>query len=282
MTALVYGFGDFFGAVASRKIKPLLVTGMAGWSGLVMLLGLLLSGALDAHFSTISIIAGAVGSVFSAFGLFCLYQALAIGPISIISPLAAVVGAIVPAIVGGVALHERFGLVDWLAIGVVLIAIILVAYHPDGHHSQRPSARGIGFGVGAGIGIGVVLVMLHLPPASDGIAAITLMRAENATILGAVAISLILRGKAGKQDFADISVSMWFTVLATGVLDAVANLLFVFASGMGSLTVVSVLTSLYPLGTIFLARVVLKERLALNQLVGVLLALGASAMLALN
>jgi drug/metabolite transporter (DMT)-like permease len=57
--------------------------------------------------------------------------------------------------------------------------------------------------------------------------------------------------------------------------------LFVLASRLGTLTVVSVLTALYPLGTILLARFVLKEKLAISQSVGVALALGACLLLAL-
>lgn len=69
-------------------------------------------------------------------------------------------------------------------------------------------------------------------------------------------------------------------MLATGVFDSGANLLFVLAVRQGSLTVVSVLTALYPLGTILLARFVLKEKLAISQSIGIVLALGATALLA--
>jgi len=281
-TGLVYGFADFFGAVASRKLRPILVTGLAGWAGLLALIAAVAIGWLPAHISTPSLWAGIGGGVFSAIALASLYQALAIGPISIVSPLAAVVGALVPAAVGAAFLGESFGPLSWLAIGLVLVAIVLVAYHPQGHSAPRPSTRGLAFGAIAGLGIGVVLVCLHAAPATDGVAAILLMRATNAVILGGVVVILMSRGKANLKTFTDMSVSMWLTIFATGLLDAAANVLFVFASRIGSLTVVSVLTSLYPLGTILLARLVLKEKLATNQLVGIFLALGASALLAIR
>ena len=280
-TALIYGFADFFGAIASRKHRPVLVAGLAGWVGLAALLALTSVGVFHANYSPDSIRYGLIGGVFSAFGLACLYQALAIGPISILSPLAAVTGAILPAVFGATVLGEKFGTASWIAIVLVLFAIVLVAYHPEGSQTMRPNLRGIAFGLGAGIGIGVVLVVLHLAPSRDGVAAITLMRAMNASLLGLVLLGQLVAGKAKLREFSDISVSMWLTISATGVFDAGANLLFVLASGLGSLTVVSVLTSLYPLGTILLARLVLKERLAINQGLGIALALGASVLLAL-
>ena len=280
-TALIYGFADFFGALASRKLRPILVTGLAGWAGLLCLLALTSVGAFHANYSSQSVQWGLVSGLFSAIGLACLYQALAIGPISILSPLAAVVGAIVPAVIGAAFLHEQLGSMSLLAVGLVLVAIVLVAYHPDPTRISRPSAKGLLFGVGAGLGISGVLVTLHLAPASDGVAAIILMRAENAAILGAVVLALLLARKTSLKDFTALGGRMWLTILATGVFDATANVLFVAASGLGGLTVVSVLTSLYPLGTILLARFVLKEKLAPSQAIGIALALGASALLAL-
>ncbi|MEY4411720.1 MAG: hypothetical protein RLZ69_1294 [Actinomycetota bacterium] len=280
-TALVYGFADFFGALASRKLKPILVTGLAGWAGLICLLALTQVGAFHANYSPDSILWGLVSGIFSAVGLACLYQALAIGPISILSPLAAVVGAVVPAGFGAAFLGEQLRPLALVAVLLVLIAIVLVAYHPDPTRITRPSARGIGFGVGAGLGIGGVLVTLHLAPPSDGVAAIVLMRAENAAILGVVVLILLATRRAKLSDFAGLGGRLWLTILATGVFDATANVLFVAASGLGGLTVVSVLTSLYPLGTILLARLVLKEKLAPSQAIGIALALGASALLAI-
>jgi drug/metabolite transporter (DMT)-like permease len=76
------------------------------------------------------------------------------------------------------------------------------------------------------------------------------------------------------------SAKIWLAVILTGFLDSSANLFFTIASRQGSLSVVSVLTALYPLGTIILARIFLKEKIARSQMVGIALALGASAVLA--
>jgi drug/metabolite transporter (DMT)-like permease len=80
---------------------------------------------------------------------------------------------------------------------------------------------------------------------------------------------------------AKISTKVWLTVAAAGALDATANILFTLASRSGSLTVTGVLTALYPLGTILLARIVLKEKVAGIQKIGITLTLGASLILAL-
>jgi drug/metabolite transporter (DMT)-like permease len=68
---------------------------------------------------------------------------------------------------------------------------------------------------------------------------------------------------------------------AAGVLDSVANLLFLLAARSGDLTVVAVITALYPAGTVLLARGVLAERIHRGQLVGLGTAVAAVSLLAL-
>ena len=68
--------------------------------------------------------------------------------------------------------------------------------------------------------------------------------------------------------------------VAGGVVDASANILLLIGLRIGDLSVMSVLTALYPAGTIILAAIVLKERIAPVQWVGLVLALAATGMLA--
>lgn len=69
---------------------------------------------------------------------------------------------------------------------------------------------------------------------------------------------------------------------AAGVLDSVANLLFLFAARSGDLAVVATITALYPAGTVLLARSVLAERVHRGQLVGLGIAAVAVSLLALT
>jgi drug/metabolite transporter (DMT)-like permease len=93
----------------------------------------------------------------------------------------------------------------------------------------------------------------------------------------------VLRGKkaAAEGNSEPLTSRVWLTVAAAGVLDAGANIFFTLASRSGTLTVVGVLTALYPLGTILLARLVLKEHVATPQKVGIAISLTASLLLAL-
>ena len=279
-TALVYGFADFFGAIASRRLRPVLVTGLAGWAGLVLLLGAVAIGGFHASFTSAAVFWGLLGGIFSTIGLSCLYRALAIGPISIVSPLSAVVGGLIPSIVGVALLGESFGWAKWLALALIFVAVILVAAVKS-HSPSRPSLAGVLFGTGAGLGIAGVLICLHLAPASAGLAPVILMRAENGIALGGFMLLLLATGRANRSEFNSLGAKMWLAIAATGMLDATANVLFVIGSQAGTLTVISVLTALYPAGTILLARFVLKEKLSAVQFTGIVLALGASLLLAL-
>lgn len=279
-TALVYGFADFFGALASKKIQPVVVTFWAGVSGLALLLTASLF--MGASYNTASIWCGIVGGLASAFAMTCLYAALAIGPISIISPLSAVVMAIVPMIVGFTQ-GDRFSVWGWVGLGGILVAVVLVGFVP-GDDVRLPSAKGLLLGIGAGIGMGAVLLALAAAPHDSGLASAAVLRAVSACLLGCYLLLTLARSKSVAPVVRPPSMKpatlVWFAVLATGLLDSSANLFFTLASREGSLSVVSVLTALYPLGTIILARVFLKEKIAKTQLIGIMLALGCSALLA--
>ena len=289
-TSLVYGFADFFGALGSRRIRPVVVTFWSGLSGLALLLVAALF--MGADFSAEGIFWGVAAGVASAVAISCLYASLAIGPISIISPLGAVVSAIVPMVVGALQ-GDRFSLWGWVALAAILIAVVLVGFVP-GEDVRLPSTKGLLLGLAAGAGIGLVLIALANAPHNTGLTSVIFLRATSASLLGLVMIftwmtarrtsdsnrsDLGKLGQAGERE-ARVPHSFWWAVIVAGFFDSSANIFFTLASRVGSLSVVAVLTALYPLGTIILARLFLKEKIAKTQLVGILLALAASALLA--
>jgi drug/metabolite transporter (DMT)-like permease len=75
--------------------------------------------------------------------------------------------------------------------------------------------------------------------------------------------------------------TIWLVLLA-GFGDVTGNLFFIIATREGALAIAAVLTSLYPVGTILLAKIFLKERIAISQNIGIVLAVGACALLAFS
>jgi len=69
-------------------------------------------------------------------------------------------------------------------------------------------------------------------------------------------------------------------VLAVGLCDAGANVLFALATTRGLVSVVSVLTSLYPVIPVALAALLLRERLGRVQLSGAAAVLAGAALIA--
>ena len=276
-TSLVYGFADFFGALSSRKLKPLFVTLFSGLGGLFFLL--LMSPVFGLPANPDAIFWGVLAGLGSAVAITALYASLAIGPISILSPLGAVMSALIPMFFGVIFKGEQFTTVGWFALLGILVAVGLVGFVPS-DDIRLPSAKGLLLGLTAGTFIGLILIFINQAPTTSGLTSVVVMRGVSATTIGLfVLVSFLINKNVSRSEFS-LGYKVWLMVAFTGILDSSANVFFLFAMRFGSLTVVSVLTALYPLGTLILARVILKEKIAKVQLAGVLLALTCSALLA--
>lgn len=295
-SALVYGAADFLGGTASRRISPVRVTAVAALTGLaVMLLAVATVPAFSGYWSGDVIVLGALSGVTGAVAIGLLYACLAIGPMSILSPLTAVVSAIVPLSIGLVA-GERLQTIGYVALGLALVAVVLVGFVPE-KGAVRPSLRGVLMAIGSGVSIGVFLVIIDQTPDDSGLVPLVVNRAVTAAImfsavglLAAVAFfrrstSVAEPGTVAEPVEAPRHAHAWLPglrlAIACGIVDAVANAGLLLGVRIGELSVMAVLTALYPAGTIILAAVVLKERIAPVQIVGLVLAVAAGAMLAL-
>ena len=279
LTAFSYGYADFVGAIAAKKVRALTVTTVAFSFGL--LLALLFSLFAGASYNESVILYGILAGICSAAAISFLYAALALGPISIVSPFTAVLSAIVPVIVD-IAAGQALGELSLLAIVLILIAVVLVAFVP-GQDVRLPTLRATIYSIGAGLGFAGTFVFIDAAPSDSGLGVLVVMRVIGITILFALLAILLFSGKSKvlieKEVFA---LSTIWLVLLAGFGDVTGNLFFIIATREGALAIAAVLTSLYPVGTILLAKIFLKERIAISQNIGIVLAVGACALLAFS
>lgn len=279
--ALIYGAGDFLGGIASRRIPAMTATAIAGLSGLLLLIAFLpfVGAKWEAH----DLMWGGISGLFGVVGVVLLYACLAIGPMSILSPLTAVVSAVTPVAWGVIVRGERPSVLAWVGVAIALIAIALVGFTKN---DDAPlTAKGILFAIGSGLGIGGFLITMSNVGSDTGLAPLVANRVVNLSLVwlavGFVAMFL------GQRVFGTVTLqsrvrSGILFALACGLVDVTANVLLLYALRAGELSIVSVLTALYPVGTILLARFVLHEQLTKTQWFGLALALAACALFALG
>ncbi|MEV4331903.1 DMT family transporter [Streptomyces sp. NPDC049597] len=269
-SSLAYGCADFLGGLGARKAHVLRTVMVAAPASLAV--ELLLWPFLGASFSSGALLWGAASGVASAAAFALLYRTLAIGPMNVLSPVTALVSAVLP--VGmGLLQGERLGTVGVVGLPLALMAVVLVsAGHGAG--TARPSRTALLLAFGAGAAIALQLIFLHQAPSDSGVAPLIVGRAVCSAVTLAAA-GLTYRRLGPERPAYAISAT-------AGVLDAVANLLFLLAARSGDLAVVAVITALYPAGTVLLARSVLAERIHRGQLVGLGTAAVAVSLLALT
>lgn len=305
--ALVYGAADFLGGLAARRLRSIVVTAVAAASGLAALAIAqpLVGGVWTTADAAWGVLAGVVGVIAVAL----LYACLAIGPMSILSPLTAVVSAIAPMLWGLLVKGDALAPIGYAGLGIALVAVVLVGFIP-GEKIVRPSARGLVMAVGAGLAIGAFLIVVDQTDAASGLVPLVMSRATSvvvtAVVIGVLVVAAVRRGRpaasvlevsgpplgatpTGHADLEHVAeqtslrvprAGAWTLALVCGIADAAANALMLVALRAGDLSVVSALTALYPAGTILLAALVLRERVAAVQWVGLALALAAGGMLA--
>ncbi|MGW1622231.1 EamA family transporter [Streptomyces sp. NPDC002172] len=269
-SSLAYGCADFLGGLGARKAHVLRTVMVAAPASLAV--ELLLWPLLGASFDPGALGWGAASGVASAAAFALLYRTLAIGPMNVLSPVTALVSAALPVGVG-LLQGEHLAATGLLGLPLALVAVVLVsAGHGAG--STRPSRTALLLAFGAGAAIALQLVFLHQAPSDSGVAPLIVGRAVSSAVT--LAAAGLMHRRLGPERPA-------YALSATaGVLDSVANLLFLLAARSGDLTVVAVITALYPAGTVLLARGVLAERIHRAQFAGLGTAAVAVSLLALT
>jgi drug/metabolite transporter (DMT)-like permease len=270
--SITYGAADFTGGITTRRSAPLVVVLLSQLAGLVLLL--LLAPMLGVHgFIASDIGWGVAGGIVGGAGVMLLYRGLATGRMSVVAPVTALEAAAVP-VVFGLVTGERPGPVPLAGIALGFVAVGLVSWsseHPEG--PQRGLAQpGLLDALGAGLAFGVFFILLSR--ASSGNALWVLVGVKVGSVSIATAGLSMFR-----QDLR-VSRSTFWLIAVAGFFDMGANLLYLLATRSGLLSLVAVLTSMYPATTVVLARFVLKERLEKIQLSGLTLALMAILMIA--
>jgi drug/metabolite transporter (DMT)-like permease len=280
MGAVIYGGADFFGGLAARRSSTLLVTLAVALVGLV---GLLVASIfVPATSSNEAWLFGAASGLAGGIGIGLLYGSLAIGPMSILSPTTAFISAIVPVSVG-LSLGEGGGVTFSIALGLALVAVVLVGFIPD-QGAIRPRPLGLVMAAGSGSFIGLTVILLNMTPADSGIIPLLANRIASSTLLTLAVLGVVLYRLSAKKTPSLPGLTkmapLWGIIVGAGVLDVLANVIVLWGLRIGELSVMSVLIALYPAGTILLASVVLRERIATVQWFGLGIALLASALLA--
>jgi drug/metabolite transporter (DMT)-like permease len=268
VAAASWGTADFSGGLASRRAAAIAVVIASQLLGIVVaaaaatIRGEALPGIADVLW------AGAAGSA-GGVALVAFYRGLAVGRVSTVAPIAGVLAAAVPVAVGAV-LEGVPGVQRAAGIGLALVAVVLVSAAtsedalPGGPDAGR---RSVVYGTLGGIGFGLFYVFIDRVAAGLIFWPLVASRAASLTTVSLVAV-------ATRTSFTGLRAAAPLIVVA-GVLDVGGNAGFLLAAQAGRLDVASVLASLYPVMTVLLAIVVLRERVGPRHALGMAAALGA-------
>ena len=270
--AAFYGSADFMGGLATRRSTALTAAFGAQVAGLVVLLaGLGLLG--PATIGGRDVLFGALAGIFGGVGLTVIYRALAEGPMSVVAPTSALSAASVP-VLAGLVLGERPGLLALTGIVVAFAAVLLITWErTDPGVPRKASRRAVLSALAGGAMFGLFFVSLHQAGDPAGLWPLLAARAVSIPFLAILLVreraSLVIRDRR-----------LLATLLVSGALDMLANILFLQATRHGMLAVVSALTGLYPASTVMLAQARLGERLQGAQGVGMGVAALAAVLVA--
>lgn len=272
LSAVAWGAADFVGGLTTRRLPaPAVVL----WSHVIGLVGLAAVAVLldDADLVAEDAAWGAAGGIAGGIAVLLLYRGLATGTMSVVAPVTAVLSAVVPVGVG-LAGGERPTFVALVGVPIALAAVLLLAREPrDGDERTHGMTRAaLATALGAGLGFGLFFVALDAASDDAGLWPLVSGRAASVLMFGVVAVTTASARVPVRRLLAG---SIPLFLLTIGVVEVLANALFLLATQRGLLTLVSVLGALYPASTLLLARAILGERLARSQLTGVLLAGGA-------
>lgn len=274
-SAGAFGVSDFFGGLASRRVAAIRVLLVSYPLSAVLMTILAAAVPATAPVTALSLAWGAASGVAMGLAAWTFFRALGTGPISIVSPITALLGALLP-MLAGIALGERPESLTLVGIVSALLAVVLVSLTPhESSASTRPFTPAVAaLTFTAGTAFAASFVLTAQIETGTGLWPLVAARWTATVLMGLVALGLRQR-PAGRGPALRLAVGV-------GVLDVVANIAMLFALQQGLLSVASVLISLFPAVTVVLAVVVLRERLTGGQIAGLVLGTTAIVLIGLS
>jgi uncharacterized membrane protein len=268
VASLAYGVSDFAAGLASRRFAVGPVAAVAQIFGVIT--AVIALAVFPGVGPTARVIGwGALSGLGSAVGTLSLYRGLAIGRMSVVAPLSAVLTAIIPAVVG-LASGNHLSTGAAVGIGIAIPAIGLVSWQPRSE-DRAPSRGGALYGVTSGLGF--ALLFIALDHAGTHAGAWPLVPGQGIAFI--LEIPFAIHGFRSSSPPSRATIGL---MILGGFLSGTGNLLFLAATGRGQLAIIAVLSSFYPAITILLARSFLSERWTRLQAVGLVTAAAAIAL----
>lgn len=265
--AASWGLADFLAGLASRRVSVPIVLFLVEGGGLVVILAIaLLSGAsfFEDSRDAWSALAGGLSGV---LGLGCFYAALSIGTMSVVAPISSA-GVALPVLVGVIS-GDRPSAISALGLVAIVAGVVLASREEHDDAAQAAaSRRAIVLALISAVGFGGFFALTDAP--ADASVPWTLVLARGAAMPFVAAVILARMPEPARRPGRRLALGL----AAVGTIDLMATSLIALANTKGDLSVVSVLGGMYPVMTVVLAAVVLKERVAAPQLLGIALALG--------
>lgn len=306
-----YGGSDFAAGLATRRASVVRVTVLAEATSATLLL-LVIPFVSSQAPSLASVLWGAAAGASGVAGAMALYLGFRHAAFSVASSVSAV-GTAAFSVLAGLALGERPGALALAGILLAVPAIVGVSAPasrasrgagpavvgsravtvpqrgPAGRGAAPPGqlgpggrrfrpaatgrhAAGVGWGLAAGAGFGLFFIGLDRAGSGTDLWPITI--SQLAALVTVACVAVVTR---------DLSLPPAGTrrlSLLTGVASAAGTAMFFLATHHGLLAITAVITSLYPAGTILLARVLLGERLTRLRLAGLCFAAVSVALIA--
>jgi len=259
-SAASYGTGDFFGGITTKRSSVYSVVILAEIVGFALLLSLaLLTG--EGIPSKYDLLWGGLAGIFGAIGAVTLYLGLARGTMGIVAPVTGIVAAVIPMLFG----LMTEGLVSspqLMGFGLAIVAIWFITRTGDGEtfkirDLKLPLLSGIGFG----------LFYIFIGAVSNNSFYGPLVFSKLASLLMLIVVAMLTR-QLEMPEKGQLPI-----ILIIGICNSGGTAFFALASQLGRLDVAAILTSLHPMVTVLLARIVIKEKLTATQWFGVIAAL---------
>ncbi len=256
--SLMWGFADYLGGLQTRTRQVLAVVVISQASGLA-LLTVVVAGRGVGWPGAEAMLPAAVAGVIGAACIVIFYLALSYGPVSIVAPVLAS-SACIP-VVYGLIQGERPSALQLAGLVATLAGVILVSWTDGGDHAR--GRRGIAFAVLAAVLLGTLLVIFARASEEDPYWAPLVLRIFS---MGTILTVVLVRRVNVRVDRRAI----WVIALI-GMLDVSANLAYSVSTTLQLLSITVVLSSLFPVVTVALARIHLGERVTRVQESGAVL-----------